>query len=354
VIDDKIADRYRSALLTELKLRTDEQIWSDGQLRSIYFGGGTPSLMPIEFAENLFDIIKKNFGLIPEIEVTIETNPGSGINDKFKEFHKLGINRLSIGAQSFHDSELKALGRIHSSGDISNAVQIARKSGFDNISLDLLYGIPGQTVDGFQASLIKALDLGINHLSTYALSIENDTPFAKEVKNGSLSEPDPDLAADQYTMLIKMMKDAGFIHYELTNFAKPGFESTHNKAYWQRTPYLGIGTASHSFDGQNRFWNARSTESYIGRIKSVQNPVDGCESLNSIEQLEEQLYLGLRTSDGISIETAREHFNQATLIELINDGFLVIQDNRYIIPEERWLLLDEVVLKILASNNCKP
>jgi len=261
---------------------------------------------------------------------------------------------LSIGAQSFHDSELKALGRIHSSGDISNAVQIARKSGFDNISLDLLYGIPGQTVDGFQASLIKALDLGINHLSTYALSIENDTPFAKEVKNGSLSEPDPDLAADQYTMLIKMMKDAGFIHYELTNFAKPGFESTHNKAYWQRTPYLGIGTASHSFDGQNRFWNARSTESYIGRIKSVQNPVDGCESLNSIEQLEEQLYLGLRTSDGISIETAREHFNQATLIELINDGFLVIQDNRYIIPEERWLLLDEVVLKILASNNCKP
>jgi oxygen-independent coproporphyrinogen-3 oxidase len=306
--------------------------------------------MPVDFTENLFNKIRKYFNLMPEIEITIETNPGSGVNAKYSEFFKLGINRLSIGAQSFNDTELQALGRIHSANDIGDAVKAARKAGFSNISLDLLYGFPGQTAESFQISLQKALDLNPRHLSTYALSIENETHFARMVKNGSLSAPDPDQAADQYAMLIEVMKNAGYIHYELTNFAKPGFESTHNKTYWQRIPYLGIGTAAHSFDGQNRFWNMGSTDTYISKLNSDKSPIDNSELVTPSEQLEEQLYLGLRTTKGIDIQTSLKYYNQSVLNELVSTGFLIIQDSRYLVPEEHWLLLDEVVLRILSTS----
>ncbi|MCF7811088.1 radical SAM family heme chaperone HemW [bacterium] len=350
VIDDKIANSYQKVLLTELKQKADEQPWRDGKIRSAYFGGGTPSLMPVDFIEILLNTISNSFCLTPETEITIETNPGSDVNDRFKEFFKLGINRLSIGAQSFNDDELKLLGRIHSTDDICDAVQAGREAGFENISLDLLYGIPGQTVNSFQTSLQKALDLNPTHLSTYALSIEDNTPFARMVKNGSLSAPDPDLAADQYSMLIDVMKNAGFNHYELTNYSKSGFESTHNKTYWQRTPYLGIGTAAHSFDGQKRFWNTNSIETYIRNLKSDKIPLNNTEFISPPEQIEEQLYLGLRTSAGLDVDFARKHFSKNTLRELVLDGFLNIQHRKYLVPEKKWLLLDEVVLKILSTS----
>lgn len=349
VIDKAMAVRYHEALLTELNLRAEEQTWQDGKLRSIYFGGGTPALMTIDFLTRFLNRIRDCFVYPPNIEVTIETNPGINNSEILQAFHETGINRLSIGAQSFHDDELQLLGRIHRVDDIVRTVKIGRETGFDNISLDLIYGIPGQSVSSFVGSVSAVIDLGIKHLSAYILTIEKGTRFDHMIENGALMEPDSDLAADQYQELCRIMGKAGFKHYELTNFARKDRESRHNQTYWKRMPYLGLGTGAHTFYGNSRCWNLRKTIDYIDRLNSCKIPQEGRELLSLNEELEEQIYLSLRTSDGLDPELAQKASDSHILENLIIKGFMIIRNGRFRVPEEHWLLLDEIVLKLLSK-----
>ncbi len=349
VLDERQAERYRAALSRELTLRASQSPYNASRLRSIYFGGGTPSLMPAEYMKELLEGIRNSFDYPSDIEVTLETNPGVSKLDNLYAFRDAGVNRLSIGAQSFHDDELKFLGRIHSADDIKTTVKQARTAGFDNVSLDLIYGVPGQSVGSFITSVHRALYLDIDHLSTYALSIEKGTEFAKLIEGGKLSKPDPDFAAEQYTELCCVMRDAGFNHYELTNFARPRRQSHHNWTYWRRIHYLGIGTAVHSFDGVRRFWNTRDTTVYIDLINSVKTAVTDEETLLPEEVLEETIYLGLRTIDGLDRVIADKASDPEKIEELLSNDFLILQNGRLHIPEQRWLLLDEIALKLLVK-----
>jgi oxygen-independent coproporphyrinogen-3 oxidase len=344
------AERYHTALLRELELRGNEPPWRDGRLRSLYFGGGTPSLMPPEQLAGLLEEIKRRFEFPPGIEVTLEANPGAVDKDTLTAFRPAGVNRLSIGAQSLHDSELKFLGRIHSAQEIVETVNAARAAGFDNLSLDIIYGAPGQTVDNFSSSIRQALNLGIDHLSAYALSIESGTEFARLVNGGKIEAPDPDSAAEQYQALCEIMRDAGFDHYELTNFARPGKQSTHNWTYWQRLPYLGLGVSAHSFNGQKRWWNTREIEQYNYLLDIVSLPLEGEETLTELESLEEEAYLSLRAGHGLSLALSLNLTSHSTIDGLIQDGFLYVANGRLHVPEEKWLLLDEIVLKLLADQ----
>ena len=358
------SERYRSRLLEELRRRAEEPPWQGGRVSSIYFGGGTPSLMPPEFCSSILQFVNSSIPepthrltdpptnqnsaiRNPQSEITLEANPGTRDAANFSAFRQAGVNRLSIGAQSFHPSELRFLKRAHSVDDIGETVRMAREAGFNNVSLDLIYGVPGQTVDSFRNSVLRALDLGIDHLSTYTLSIEEGTPFASDVKEGKMPAPNPDFAADQYAILIDMMRDAGFEHYELTNYAKPDKWSRHNFAYWQRTPYLGLGLGAHSFDGRRRFWNSRDSNVYCETLTRGEYPIEGWEDLDEKQEEEEGIYLSLRTRAGIAEETASNLFNTVNMASLLEGGFIRRENGRFHIAESHWLLLDEIVLRLL-------
>lgn len=348
---EDLAHQYREMLKVELTRRASEEPWRGGQLHTVYFGGGTPSLMPPDYFAELMGLIGTLWELPPDAEVTLEANPETRDVHSFAAFRKGGANRLSIGAQSFEPAELQLLGRAHSAEGVFEVVNRARAAGFDNLSLDLIYGIPGQTVDSFRRSVEISLSLGIEHLSAYTLSIEEGTPFARSVRLEALPQPDPDRMADQYACLIELMTDAGFEHYELTNYAGPGFWSRHNSAYWQRMPYLGVGCGSHSFDGRRRYWNRRDTSAHIALLEEGGDPTEGEERLGETEIIHERVYLSLRTREGLPDELARRVSRPEALEELEGSGFLERRGDRWHVPESRWLLLDEVVLRLLEKRD---
>ena len=366
---ENLAIRYREVLPVELKRRAEENPWLGGTVETIYFGGGTPSLMPPKFVAEVIELIgslwnaKENgdkeksgpsrmpFSLSPFLpfslpEITLEANPETRDEQAFTGFREAGVNRLSMGAQSFDPDELKLLGRAHSVEGVSEAVAMARDAGFDNLSLDLIYGLPGQSVDSFRRSVEHAVKLGIDHLSAYTLSIEEGTPFARSVKEHRLPYPDPDLMADQYAVLIDQMRNAGFEHYELTNYCKPGYHSRHNSAYWQRTPYLGVGCGAHSFDRLTRFWNRRDTRRHIAAVLAGRDPRDGEETLSEGDARQEELYLPLRQAKGLDPAEALRLCKGESVEKLLDAGFLLWADGRLRVSEEKWLMLDEIVLRL--------
>jgi len=346
LLDRGEEERYKEALTSELTRYTITDARWRGEIATVYFGGGTPSLMNTDFISKLLYSLRTDPGIAPDAEITLEANPRSVDVPALKRLRAAGINRLSIGGQSFVPEELALLGRRHDPATIGGAVADAREAGFDNISLDLIYGLPGSTLDSFGHSLRSAFDLGIDHLSSYALSIEPGTPFARMTRSGKLPPLDPDLAADQYQLMTEIARDHGFIHYELTNFSRPGNWSRHNYSYWRRIPYLGVGPSAHSFDGSKRFWNCRGTDDYIARIRSGVSAIDGEELLTDEEIVREQVYLALRTMDGLPLDHAERHCSPDSLNELSASGFLELRNNRWHIPEAHWLLLDEIVLRL--------
>ena len=370
---EDLAVKYREALLIELKQRAIEEPWRNGTVETIYFGGGTPSLMPPEYVGEVIELVRGLWRFAVEgdpplpppaiagrertgsseiaggesaVEITLEANPETRDIKAFRGFREAGVNRISMGAQSFDPEELKVLGRAHSVDGVREAVVMAGDAGFDNLSLDLIYGVPGQTVESFRRSVECAIGLGIEHLSTYTLSIEEGTPFARSVKEKRLPNPDPDLMADQYEVLIELTRASGFEHYELTNYGKPGLFSRHNSAYWQRTPFLGVGCGAHSFDGTLRFWNRRDTRQHIAAVHSGKDPREGEESLTLADVMQEQLYLELRQAHGLLPSEVNRLCNPEVVEELLNSAFLVWQNGRLRVTEEKWLMLDEIVLRL--------
>ncbi|OHE55623.1 MAG: hypothetical protein A2Z47_07460 [Thermodesulfovibrio sp. RBG_19FT_COMBO_42_12] len=297
--DKSAAQAYIEALCWELILKKD----SAQALKTVYIGGGTPSLLPDECLTQLFICLKDNFSFSSDIEITIEANPGTINESKINTLFSLGVNRLSIGIQSFNDNELKVLGRIHSSEDALISIEMIKNAGLNNFSVDLMYGIPGQTMESWKDSLLKASGGSPRHISTYELTVEENTPLSRFIESGEVIIPDEDLILEMYNYAIDYLGGCGYKQYEISNFAMPGFECMHNLNYWDRGEYIGAGAGAHSFINEIRSINTKDIKSYIEILtegKSVEmEPI----RLFPPEALKEFIFLGLRKIKGININT---------------------------------------------------
>lgn len=268
---------------------------------TIYFGGGTPSLVYVSEIESLLNEIFKNYSVSENPEITIEANPDDLSPSKLKAYKSLGINRLSIGIQSFNDQDLLYLGRTHTSETAENCIRVVQKAGFENITIDLIYGIPGSSDKSWKKNLEKTAAFGLPHFSAYALTVEPKTILNYKIKNGLVKAVDDDLIHDQFFQLVDFAGKNGYEHYEISNFARKGFRSRHNSSYWEGIPYVGTGPSAHSFNTVSRQWNTAINTDYIRKINSGVIYYEK-EILTEKDRLNEFLMLSLRTSRGLNIE----------------------------------------------------
>jgi len=315
---------------------------------TVYLGGGTPSILHPNQIERILNAVRMNFNLLAKTEITMEANPGDLDLVYFASLRNLGVNRLNIGVQSFNEEVLKFLGRRHSLGQAVSAIEDARKAGFNNVGLDLIYGIPGQEKALWLETLNQAISLLPEHLSCYQLTVEPHTPLGKRYGQKEFSLPSEDLQYELFMMTSEILEDAGYVHYEVSNFAKGMvFASRHNQKYWDHTPYLGLGPAAHSFLNKQRWWNHRSVDRYLSAIEKGAKPIEGTEIL-SLEQLQlEAFYLGLRTKKGICIQEFSEKYSwnilaekEKPFAELQQEG-LVILENGFVYPTRNGLALSD-------------
>ncbi|HCT92023.1 MAG TPA: oxygen-independent coproporphyrinogen III oxidase [Lachnospiraceae bacterium] len=286
--------RYLSALGQEIACCGRGR--AEGAVTSIYFGGGTPSLLSDEQMGYLMGCVKRQFSLTPDAEITMEANPGTLTASRLAGYRRAGINRLSIGCQSVHDSELSALGRIHRYGDFRESYHMAREAGFANINVDLMYGLPGQTAASWRQSLETVCALGPEHVSAYSLIVEAGTPFA----DMDLDLPDEDAERQMAADAVEILADHGYTRYEISNFARPGFTCCHNIGYWDGTPYISFGLGASSYMGQTRWRNTRSMENYLKNVSSPACLRRDVEILTIENRMEEFMFLGLRMTAGVS------------------------------------------------------
>jgi len=301
---------------------------------TVYIGGGTPSLLSPQQLRDVLTSIQKNFDFISDPEITIETNPADLSRSYLELIHEVGINRINIGVQSFDQKVLNFLGRRHSLTQGISAVEASRKAGFHNIGLDLIYGVSGQSIDSWLDTLKQAVAFSPEHLSCYQLTLEPKTPLGKRYQAGEFFIPGDELQYEFFMKTSQFLEDAGYIHYEVSNFARETeLASRHNQKYWDHSPYLGLGPAAHSFHDNRRWWNHRSVEQYITAINAGNLPVEETEIL-TMEQLRlEALYLGLRTKKGVCLEDFKNQYDcdlftekKKMLDKLQKDGLISIQD----------------------------
>lgn len=314
----EIAERYLAALVREIEQWNESEV--QNQVDTIYFGGGTPSLLTPSQIDQILNSLQRRFTVSAGAEITLELNPGSVGGAEYQstserievlgDFRHLGITRVSFGAQSFHDQELARLGRTHNAAQILDTFRDLRTAGFENISFDLIAGLPGQTIEMWNRNLDQALALRPEHLSFYLLEVHTSTPLSEHIKRGLQPAPDEDLAAVMYERMLEEATAGGYQHYEISNLCLPGFESRHNSKYWTRQPYIGFGCSAHSYDGDRLRWsNERDLQKYLGLVESSLSPVRARESLTEEELRAEALFLGLRMMGGISAREFRDAYN---------------------------------------------
>lgn len=296
---------------------------SEGEAHTVFFGGGTPSLLTPRQFEFVFEIMRNNFILTEDAEITIEANPGTISYEDLVELYRVGINRISYGVQSANMEELRMLERIHDFFDVIHAVRSARKAGFRNLNLDLIYGLPEQTLPTWQISVNRILDLSPEHISAYALTLEHGTPFGRWASKGLLPLPDPDLAADMYEWLSETLEANGYVQYEISNWAKSGYECRHNLQYWRGLPYLAFGAGAHGYANGYRYSNVLRIKTYIDRLASLDTRISNIEfplsptTVNGHRQtlqedMSEFMMTGLRlTQAGVSEDEFQERFSQS-------------------------------------------
>lgn len=289
---------YVDAIIKEMDRYTD--FFNDDPIHTIYFGGGTPSLLPLNLLEKLFVAIRNHWNIDDVIEVTLECNPENITPSFLEQLKQMPINRLSIGVQSLIDNELKWLGRCHNAETAINAIRLAQRSGFDNISCDLIFALPVQTISSLFYSLKQLISLNIQHISVYSLMFEEGSKITKLMQKGDLLPLDENISAEMYAVVTNVLKNNGFVHYEISNYARPGFRSKHNSGYWNGVRYLGLGASAHSFNGNTRFYNIPHTIKYINAINNEQ-PVATVEILTDAEKFNDFVFTALRTSDGIDL-----------------------------------------------------
>ncbi|MBC7236751.1 MAG: radical SAM family heme chaperone HemW [Chloroflexi bacterium] len=298
---------YVQALLAEAA--NESGSWGETLFDTVYIGGGTPTQLALDLLLNLWESLPTRLPIAAEAEVTIEANPGTVGRTTLSVLRSAGVNRLSLGVQSLNEQELRLLGRVHTVDEARAAIEAARQAGFDNLNLDLIFGLPGQSLAEWHRSLEQALALAPEHLSLYALLIEEGTPLAEHIAQGRLSPPDDDLAADMYELAQDLLEAAGYRHYEISNWARsssddrghraPALACQHNLKYWRNEPYLGLGVAAHSYDGQHRCANLQEPRLYIERIARGLSVRASCLHLMEEDRLAETMMLGLRLIEGI-------------------------------------------------------
>ncbi len=344
--DDGRREDFTAAVIQEIGHRRRAQLAVD----SVYFGGGTPSLLPPAFYARLLEVLSAAFHLEDDIEITLEANPGTVDAASLADYRRAGINRLNLGVQSFDTRHLNFLGRIHDAAQARAAVTRARRAGFDNLGLDLIYGLPGQTVAAWQADLESAPACEPAHLSCYALTYEADTPLMNDRLAGGHQPAGEEKMAALFEATADILCAAGFEHYEISNFAAtPRQRSRHNLKYWTRTPYLGFGPAAHSFIPPRRSWNPADLEAYLERIALGALPEEGREELTRSQEMIETVFLGLRLAAGIDLAAFARHFGtplearaSEVLPALVADGFLRLTPGR-LVPTRRGMRLHDSV-----------
>ena len=295
---------YCDALCREIIMRRNYII---GIIDTVYFGGGTPSTLTREQLQKILGTIKENYRLSPSAEITIEANPDDLTPEYLATLRSLSFNRLSMGIQSFDDAQLKAIGRRHTAERARQAVKDARTAGFENISIDLMFALPSSTSAQWQESIKQAIELRPTHISAYNLTYEEETPLYKALQQGKIEAVDEEENLKQFEILIEQLAAAGYRHYEISNFALPGYESRHNSSYWHDIPYLGCGAAAHSYNGESRSWNISDIKTYIEGINNGA-PFSEVEQLTTAEQYNDAILTRLRTADGVPSDWMRKKF----------------------------------------------
>tara|TARA_B100002049_G_scaffold937_2_gene673 strand:+ start:2321 stop:3448 length:1128 start_codon:yes stop_codon:yes gene_type:complete len=334
-----------SALQNELVLRKNEL--PNEPIKTIYFGGGTPSLLNLEELTAIFKTIYTEFTIAENPEITLEANPDDLSEEKINELANSKINRLSIGVQSFFEEDLKLMNRAHNAEEALNSIKLAR-SKFDNISVDLIYGIPGMSNERWQKNIQILLDLDIPHISSYALTVEPNTALQKFIEKGKIKPVDDAAAAQHFETLRTVLKNAGFEHYEFSNYGKPGYFSQNNTAYWLGKPYLGIGPSAHSYDGNSRKWNIANNTLYIKAIERSELPLE-VEELSITDRYNEYIMTRLRTYFGVDLVEVESKFGKEYLeylkeqsVVLFEKEFLRIENNVMHITEKGTFLSDGI------------
>lgn len=307
--EEKIQE-YIKCLQEEIGIESEKYKNEEYEITTIYIGGGTPSFIDASYIERIINTIKQNYKLYENPEITIEVNPGTINEEKIKKYKDIGINRISIGLQTTKDNLLKQIGRIHTYEEFLNCYKIVKKIGIDNINVDLMLGLPNQTLEDLKESLIEVINLKPNHISLYSLILEENTILEKMVSQNMTKLPEEDLEREMYWTTKNILEENGYIHYEISNFSKKGYESKHNLNCWGQKEYLGFGVAAHSYIKNKRYCNTNNIEDYIKNIQNgkILNNRTICEIQNKIEEQKEYMLLGLRKIQGIDIQEFKNKF----------------------------------------------
>lgn len=341
------------ALAKEIRMRKSEV---SEKVETIYFGGGTPSVLTNSEILSLIEAVYQNFEVIKNPEITLEANPDDLSEERIIALSQTPINRLSIGVQSFFEEDLKLMNRAHNSAEAKKSLAIATQY-FDNISVDLIYGIPGLTNAMWLENIETALSFGVPHISSYALTVEPKTALYKLIQTGKIAEPKDDVAQEHFEILVKTLTNKGFVHYELSNFGKPDYFSRNNSSYWLGKKYLGIGPSAHSFDGKSRSWNIANNMLYLKSISADKLPHE-VEILTQQDRYNEYVMTGLRTIWGISLQRIEKEFGTDYLTYLLKqadkfllDGLLSIDENVLTATSKGKFLVDGIASDLFLINN---
>jgi oxygen-independent coproporphyrinogen-3 oxidase len=356
-------ERYIQALSREMRMAANTYAWATGRPATIYFGGGTPSLHTAEEIRYLLHDVRQVWGNdhnpnLDGVETTLETNPGTADLEKLTMLRRAGVNRLSVGAQSFSDRKLGMLYRDHTPDETRACVQMAHDAGFLNLSLDLIFGLPGETLEEWTHDIYHALSLKPEHVSLYNLEFHEGTVFDRWKRSGRLSPLDEDLEAEMYLTTHEILTANGYLHYEVSNFARPGFESIHNFSYWRSRPYLGVGPSAHSFDGNRlRFSNTVDMHEYFAAVLEGRLPVAQSEEMSDETRAADWISLRLRTSEGIKFTEAKEVLGGAEARELwrkaewLPQGSRVLSTDQLQLTAEGWFRENEILLRLMPSDS---
>jgi oxygen-independent coproporphyrinogen-3 oxidase len=342
-------------LLTEAKIRKDYT--GKESISTIYFGGGTPSVLSANELKIILDCLKKSFVVDPACEITIEINPDDVTPGYFRSLKKLDFNRISLGIQSWRNEDLKMLNRRHTAEQAEKALKEVFNSGFENVTVDLIYGIPGMGLNNWSANLEKSLSFDIKHLSAYHLTIEQGTVFGKMKEKGLFAEVDEEESIAEFNILIEKTASAGFIQYEISNFGKPGYFSAHNTNYWKQIPYLGLGPSAHSFNGYSRQWNVRDLKKYIKCINDGKIFYEK-EELDTKTRFNEYIMISLRTMWGIDLEYVEKTFEKEGFdyvnniaVKFMGYGLMKQEKNTLVLTNQGKMISDNIISEFMMPGD---
>ncbi|KAA9039324.1 radical SAM family heme chaperone HemW [Ginsengibacter hankyongi] len=354
-----LKDEMIAALIKEIKLSSLYLLNDKSEteiIETVYFGGGTPSLLNNDDIKNLLDAVRNNYTKSKDAEITIEANPDDINKEKLSTWKDAGINRLSIGIQSFKQQDLQWMNRAHNTTQAFESIVLAKDAGFNNFSVDLIYGTPGLTDEEWKMNVEQVINSGSPHIACYALTVEPKTALQKMIALKKKVDIDTDQQANQFLLLMKWLKEAGYEHYEISNFAKPGYRSRHNSSYWQGKKYIGIGPSAHSYDGKSRRWNIANNPSYIKSIKNNIIPFEE-EKLTNVERLNEYIMTSLRTIEGLDLKTIEHNFSaeerkriENAVIDYINKKMIIYKNECLILSNEGKLFADRIASQLFFTT----